>query len=149
MTEIEKKANMLIMEEIGLEIRKGQRIYDQDTGLPVKINGMDIVAPGCLTGRKSVEFDPYNNRKMMGQLFGYFMDKQSDETGVEVTTYYNVDDRVECRMSDNEVIKSSSYKKDSLKYLDIIMQINGGKQDLSIYDIKDEKPTVKKKKGSK
>lgn len=148
MNDTDKNVNMLFMREIGLEVRKGQRIYDQDTGLPVTINGMSIVAPGFYGGRRSIEFDPYNNRKLMGQLFGYFMDKQSDETGVEVTAYYNVDNHIECRMADNEIIKSKPYQRDSLKYLDIIMQINGGREDLSSYDIKAENPAVKKK-GSK
>ena len=76
------------------------------------------------------------------------MDKQTDETGVEVTAYYNVDNCIECRMADNTIIKSDAYQRDSLKYLDIIMQINGGKEDLKPYDTKAEKPTVKKK-GSK
>ena len=51
-------------------------------------------------------------------------------------------------MADNEIIKSKPYQRDSLKYLDIIMQINGGREDLSSYDIKAENPAVKKK-GSK
>lgn len=150
MTDIEREINMLIMQEIGLEIRNDQKLYDQDTGDAIKVNGMDVMAPGCYGGRHAIEFDPYNNRKMMGQMFGYFLDKYSDETGVDALSYYNVDSgedgRVECKMSDNELISSKPYTRDSLKYTDIIMQLNGGGTDLSKYDIPQTKETVKRKR---
>lgn len=151
MTDAEREINMLIMQEIGLEVRQNQRIYDQDTGDAIRLNGMDIVAPGCYGGRQAIEFDPFNNRKMMGQMFGYFLEKYSDETDVDVLSYYNVDaganGRVECKMSDNTMITSKPYARDSLKYTDIIMQLNGeGDTDLSKYDIPQVKETVKRKK---
>lgn len=150
MTEMEREINTLIMQEIGLEVGRNQRIYDQDTGDALRINGMDIVAPGCYGGKQAIEFDPYNNRKMMGQLFGHFLEKYSDETGVDVLSYYNVDSgsdvKVECRMSDDTIVSSKPYGRDSLKYTDIIMQLNGGESDLTKYDIPQAKETIKKKK---
>ena len=150
MTEMEKEINTIIMQEIGLEVGKNNIICDQDTGDALKINGMDIVAPGCYGGKQSIEFDPYNNRKMMGQLFGHFLGKYSDETGVDVLSYYNVDSgvdmKVECRMSNDSIVSSKSYGRDSLKYTDIIMQLNGGEADLSKYDIPQTKETIRRKK---
>ena len=150
MTEMEREINTLIMQEIGLEVGRDQKICDQDTGDVLRINGMDIVAPGSYCGKQSIEFDPYNNRKMMGQLFGHFLEKYSDETGVDALSYYNVDTgreaKVECRMSDDTVISSKAYGRDSLKYTDIIMQLNGGEADLSKYDVPQIKETIKRKR---
>ena len=148
MTELDKEVNNLIMQEIGLEVGRDQRIYDQDTGSSIRINGMDVIAPGCYAGHKAVEFDPHNNRKMMNQLFGYFLNKYSDETDIDVLSYYNVNtldgEKIECKMSDNSTIRSKPYKRDSLKYTDIIMQLNGdNSEDLNKYDQIPNTKTVK------
>lgn len=125
----DKEINTIIMQEIGLEIGENNRIYDQDTGVKITINNMDVIAPGNHCDKQSIEFDPHNNRKLMSQLFGYFLDKHSEETDIDILAYYNVDDGkngyIECRMSNNELISSKSYQRDSLKYTDIIMRLNG------------------------
>lgn len=150
MTDNDKKINNIIMQEIGLEIGHGNRIYDQDTGMPVRINGYDVVAPNFYRGKQSIEFDPYNNRKMMGQLFSYFLEKRSEETGIDVLAYYDVNGsnksgKIECRLSDNTIIRSKEYTRDSLKYTDIIIQMNGGNtDDLKEFDTPMVKETVKK-----
>lgn len=151
MNNINKEINTLIMQEIGLDIGPGNRIFDQDTGMEIKINGMDVIAPGCYCDDKSIEFDPYNNRRLMGQLFSHFLDKYSNETDLDVLTYYNVDSdnksRVECLFSDNSTVSSKSYNKDSLKYTDIIIQLNGGEaNDLNKYDLLEEKESIKRRK---
>lgn len=131
----EMAINNIIMQEIGLEVGPRKRLFDQDTGAAIRINDMDVVAPGCYGGKRAIEFDPYNNRKMMNQLFAYFMEKQAEETGNELVTYYNIGDRIECRMRDNRLIRSRPYIRDSLKYADIIIQLNGGStEELSAYD---------------
>ena len=145
--------NNLIMREIGLEVGPRNRIYDQDTGMEIRINGMDVVAPGCYGGRQSIEFDPYNNKKMMNQFFSYFLDKRSEETDIDVLAYYNVGNgeksQVECRMSNNEKISSGKYIRDSLKYTDLMIQLNGDvPQDLSKYDSPIEYNTVKKRSST-
>jgi hypothetical protein len=150
MTNNDLEINTLIMREMGLEIGPKERIFDQDTGVAIKINGMDVVAPGCYGGRQSVEFDPHNNKKMMSQLFQYFLSKHSEETDVDVMTYYNVDNgpkgSVECKLSNNETITSASYMKDSLKYTDIMIQLNGDNPpDLSKYDVAPESKNVRRK----
>lgn len=149
MTEMDREINNIIMQEIGLEVGENNKIYDQDTGDAIKINGLNVVAPGCYTGRQSIEFDPYNNRKMMTQMFGYFLDKNSEETGIDAISYYNIEEsgkagKVECKMSDNTVITSKEYLRDSLKYTDIIAQLNGGELDLSKFDVPQSNDIVKR-----
>lgn len=155
MTELDREINTIIMQEIGLEIGRNNKIYDQDTGDAIRMNDMDLVAPGFYGGRHAIEFDPHNNKKMMGQLFGYFLNKYADESGVEIPSYHNIDDKskdsgfIECLIDEDGTlnpIRSKAYKRDSLKYTDIIMQLNGDNSvDLSKYDQDVVKPTVKKK----
>lgn len=158
MNEFDKEVNTLIMREVGLEVGPGKKIYDQDTGMPIKINGMEVVAPGGYTGRSTIEFDPYNNRRQMGQIFNYFINKQYEEGGREVLTYYNKDDtpeggKVECKLDDNTTVTSAQYTRDTLKYADIILRLNGeDNPNLTQYDLPMTKETVKpatstKKKG--
>lgn len=136
--------NKLIMKEIGLEIGQYNRIVDPDTAIELSLKGQSIVAPGAYCGHNTIEFDPYNNRKMMGQLFGYFANKIAGEYGVEILSFYNINEnnttkgKLECKLSDNSIITSKEYKRDSLKYLDIILQLNGtdcNDIDLSEYDL--------------
>lgn len=155
MNEFDKEVNELIMKEVGLEVGPGKRIYDQDTGMPIKINGMDVVAQGSFAGRATIEFDPYNNRRQMGQIFNYFINKQCEEGGKEVLTYYNKDDtsnggKVECKLDDNTTITSAQYTRDTLKYADIILRLNGEDEpDLSKYDLPMVKETVKPASSNK
>ena len=142
MNELDMEINDTIMREIGLEPDSKNRICDQDTGAKIQINGMSVVKAGCYGGKNSMEFDPHNNRKLMNDLFGYFLNKYEDETGESIMSYYNVDDvkgknKIEVKLDDETTITSHSYKRDSLKYADIIMQMNGENKnniDLSKYD---------------
>ena len=153
----DKKINSIIMNELGFEPTENGFIRDQDTGNDIKINGVTLVAPGLGANRKNkeMEFDPYNNKKMMSQLFGHFLEKYADENGVNVSTFYNIDGKdntgkVECKFSDNQTITSGSYARDTLKYVDIVMQLNGDpkcEEDLRKYDIVEKKQTVRPKRG--
>ena len=154
MIENDKNINNLIMQEMGLEVGPAHKIYDQDSGLPIRINGIDVVEPGYIRGRQMSEFDPFNNRKQMGSLFGYFLDKHAEETGSEVVTYYDIPSNepqkgsVTCVMDDNSKLQSGDYIRDSLRYADIIIQLNGGEANsLQEYDSPIKKETVKKTKG--
>lgn len=151
MNQTDLSINNLIMNEIGLEVSTSNRIVDQDTGMTMTFGGKEIIAPGAYGGYNTVEFDPYNNKRMMNRLFGYFLEKHADESDVGVMTYYSVDkgdkSSIECRMTDQSVISSKPYIRDSLKCADIIIQLNGGEApDFSEYDTVTE-TTVKK--GSK
>lgn len=152
MTELDREINDTIMREIGLEPNKKNQICDQDTRVVLKINNQDVIKSGCYGGRNTVEFDPHNNRKMMTDLFGYFLNKYEEETGSSVLSYYNIDNKrgnkVELKLNDETTITSHSYKRDSLKYTDIIMQLNGESKeniDLSKYDVEVPKGGIKRK----
>jgi len=148
----DKEINLAIMREIGLDIGPDNRVYDQDSGMAIRIDGADIMAPGAAYGRSTAEFDPFNNRKMMNQLFGFFLEKHADETGVDCNSFYLINKKagagqVECKFSDSTVLTSGVYGGDSLKYADIIMQLNDseGTVDLSEYDYPPENTGVKSK----
>lgn len=151
MTELDREINTIIMNEVGLEIGDDNIVRDQDNGSPIQCNERYITPPGVDGGYGTVEFDPHNNRKLMNSIFGYFLDKYSEETGIEASAFYNKrkdnGECIECKMSDNTVITSQPYKKDSLKYTDIIIQLNGGQcgDELKKYDIT-ENATIKSKK---
>lgn len=155
MNDFDKEINIRIMQELGYEPNRHRQLVDQDSGIPIVINGMPVMAPGYYGGRNSVEFDPYNNKKMMNQVFGHFLEKYADENGINVSTFYNIDGtdgtgRVECKFSDNQTITSGAYARDSLKYVDIIMQLNGdpsGEEDLRKFDIVEKKSTVRPRRG--
>lgn len=145
------EVNNIIMQEIGLEIGQAYKMIDQDTGIALKINGADVVAPGHFRGRQTIEFDPYNNRKMMNSLFGYFLEKHEDETGVGVVTFYDIPSdepdkgSIKCVLNDNTTIQSGNYMRDGLKYADLIVQLNGGEANsFQDYDSPVEKETIKK-----
>lgn len=152
------KINTIIMQQAGLEVNDDGTIIDQDTGIGLSINGNPIVK-GART-KHSIEFDPYNNRKLMNQLFAYFLNKRSEEGELGVSSYYNVDGdsktgAIECRMEDNQYIRSDFYKRDSLKLADIMMRLNGDDDaldSLKEFDVPlvvEPKSTVKGKKGTK
>ncbi len=152
MTELDREINDTIMREIGLEPNNKNQICDQDTGAVLRINDMNVIKAGCYGGRNTVEFDPHNNRKMMTDLFGYFLNKYEEETGRSALSYYNIDDKkgnkVELKLEDESTITSHAYKRDSLKYADIIMQLNGEDKDnidLSKYDIDIPKGGIKRR----
>lgn len=163
MNQADREINELIMNEMGLDIGLESRIYDNDTMRPITVNGMKVMAPGVYGGKKSVEFDPYNNRRQMAYLFGYYTNKYAEENGKEVIANYAVDEgdkgRIECRMDDDTIISSGVYHRDTLRYIDLVMRMNGDdhpEETIAKYDIpferKEVAPPQKKttsKKGKK
>lgn len=159
MDHLSMKFNKMIMEEVGLEVGEGSRIYDQDTGDLVQIEGKDLVAPGAPSNRETQEFDPYNSTRMMSQIFGYYAKKVADSgEAPEYGVMYNVDcgngKGYVTMMNDDEKLVSKPYSREQCKYADLILQINGDEDpDLKEFDVKKEfkKPTKtrKKKQGGK
>ena len=156
MNPFDVEINNLIMREIGLEVGPKNKIYDQDTGCSIAIDGVEVTAPSCYTGRRTIEFDPYNNKKMMSQFFSYFTSKVEDEGGASVVAFYDIPGSsnnkraIECKMSNDTILRSNSYSRDSLKYVDLIMQMNGDDPSvLARYDCyPDGKKSPPNKKGN-
>ena len=81
--------NFLMMEEMGLEEGERRRVVDQDTGQQYAMRGKDIVCPGNQGGKSAIELDLTNNR-MMGYMFGRFIDKAVIEKSIEPVTGYAI-----------------------------------------------------------
>ena len=140
----------MFMSEIGLEKHpdpNAVNIVDQDTGNALMIGNKYIIYPGCRSDRNSIVFDPVNNWKVLNYIFMYFLHKWSEENDIYVSSYYYLENNswdkpnaIEIKLDNNgkvNKIKSRMYYKDCLRYLDIIMQLNGemaSSVDLSSYD---------------
>lgn len=155
--------NNQLMNEIGLEVGPGNRLYDQETGSQLIVRGKEMISPGSMGSRDTVEFDPYNSTFQMHRMFDYFAHKYENESGVSIDVTYIEDDkaggaRLTIKDSDNNTYSSKNYKRDTLRYADIIMQLNGDEDvDLTEYDTPrnnsnmkgSKKTSTTKKKGSK
>ena len=155
MDELSLKFNKMIMSEIGLECRDDKILYDQDNGNYVTFGGKNLSMPGTGSTRQAQEFDPYNNIKMMDQMFSYFLDKAAEcGEADEYDVFYNVDTgngkgRIELK-NDSDKLSSGEYQRDQCKYADLILQLNGDDApDLKEFDIPKEVKTVKKKVSTK
>ena len=155
MDDLSYRFNRLMMQEMGIEIGARQRLYDQDTGLPLQFEGKDLVAPGASSGKGAQEFDPYNSTRMMAQMFTYYTDKLAQNgEAPEFNVIYNVDlgkgqGRVEMK-NDEEQISSAVYQRDQCKYADLILRLNGDENpNLTEFDVPKVKETIKKKTQTK
>lgn len=158
MDELSMRFNQMLMQEMGIDVGAGNRLYDQDTGAKLQYEGKDLVAPGSEFTRNAQEFDPYNSTRMMAQMFTFFTDKLAsigEDTDFDVV--YMVEDgdpgiaHIEAK-NDKTLIKSGSYLRDQCRYADLIMRINGDEDpNLKDFDIPKavQYGNVKAKKGKK
>lgn len=138
------EVNKQILMELGFEIGPNQKIFDQNTCMPVQMNGKYLVAPGCTGNRISQEFDAYNNPKMMHQLFSHFAESTADEE--HISSFYHVFDphdktlgAIECTIREDDGttshITSGMFHSDSVKYLDLLRKINRSTDPMDMNDI--------------
>lgn len=133
----EERYNMIIMQEIGLDVGPEGRVYDQDTGDAVTLNGVDLVGPTCYH-KNRLRCHPWDNGRIMEDLFSYFLNKISYENDFVCSTFYDIFDDDDPKFSGlvvdgynqitGEKMQYQSffmYEKTCLKYLDVIMQFNG------------------------
>lgn len=136
--------NKLFLQEVGLDVTDDGHIVDQDTFNTIQIKKTDTVFKGYGEQHKgSIELDPAKNSKHAKILFDYYVNKLADNDEIEAFSSYNsyiTDEEkakgvIECKSSDNEIMKSGEYVNESLRYLDTIMQLNGDPSpDISKYD---------------
>lgn len=137
--------NEFVMEEIGLEVSDyDKHIADQDTSLPITCNGKFLTTKTREEGIRSNEvlFDPIHNAKQMQLLFGYYTNKLAAENdgALYVDTLYAKKENEKGFSSlaikvNRQEIASKPYCNESVKYADLICQLNGEKNvDLSVYD---------------
>lgn len=161
MTELDRKINLMIMEELGLEEGDKKRVIDQDTGAICAYKGKEILFPGIEPmNKQTIEFDPINNSRMMNCLFGQFIEKLEDEGSINpVSAFYVAQDKDKnvavITMHESEeisTIESDPYRNDTVALADLMLRLNGEQDvDLSEYDIdRRKKPaSVKSKKVTK
>ena len=138
-----KLINNVLIQKIGLELDDQNHLIDQDTGQPLHFNGKIIKYNHTNINRlakNEVEFDPLNNTSMANYLCGYYIEKMNaeEETDINIYSQSNKDRDtpgiVEARQNDM-IIKSDTYVKDSLKYIDLINKIDNSIQDLPLIGI--------------
>ncbi len=134
--------NKMIMDEIGLEIGPEDLIIDQDFTQLLTVSGKNLKFMRNNKTRHEkniIEFNPSENVKVMVHLFSYYLNKKNLEDGTYFPIYFPVlgsDGKTSAlEIKGDIIIKSKYYKNESLKYLDIIMHINGEENvDLSYLD---------------
>lgn len=124
-----------IMEEIGLEVNNG-KIMDQDYGAYIQFKGKQVLAPGAYPSKNYVVFDPYNSTTLMIHLFDLFCKKYEYDTGVSIGYTYQTEcgvngSSITAVMSNQKSYTSAVYKRDTLRYMDIILQLNGDENPFS------------------
>ncbi len=145
MTELDKKINRQIMEETGLEENSSNFIVDQDTGVQYQMRGKNIISPGNrrnFSDKRSIEFDPINNPRMMNYIFSEFIDKLQTEDAIPpVSNFCTITAGTDLHVAkilleDGSVIQSSPYKNETTCYADLVFRLNGEEDiNLSDYDI--------------
>ena len=134
--------NLLVLAEIGLDIDEYGNIIDQDNYNQLSYRGKAFTAK-VPAQKGQVVFDPLRDQKQMNSLFMYFIDKLGREEERYVTSYYtngtpnkNVKSSIGLVIDDGVKLNSGNYYNDSLKYMDLIIQLNGKVVgNLSIFDI--------------
>lgn len=136
--------NKKIMLEIGLDQDDNMRLIDQDFGNELKApDGRYFIAPNNRSNINSIEFNPAMNSAQAEYLFRYFGNKMAllDEYS-RISTYFTQETNpnngmgyVEIVTEDNQRLRSKNYVNESLRYLDVMMKMNGCDEvDLSEYD---------------
>lgn len=158
MTDKDIIINNRLMEEFNLEPGSRRRVYDHDTGELKTVKGKEMVVPGAIPGKFSVEFDPINSVRQMNLLFGSYVESL-EETGVldgSVVAYCtmpsNVPGKVKAVIKINpddggpiQEISSKPYKNETSAYADLVCRINGDESvDMTEYDYDRRKPTPMK-----
>ena len=146
------------MEEFGLEQGIRRRIYDHETGDIRLMKGKEIVAPGAIPGKNTLEFDPINNTRMMNFFFGSYIQAMEEEDllGGSVMSYSVIPSKspgkikavLKINPEDGSPIKEISsrpYKNETSCMADLVCRINGDDDvDMSEYDIDRRKNPLQK-----
>ena len=150
--------NTRLMEEFGLEQGTRRRIYDHETGDIRLMKGKEIVAPGAIPGKNTLEFDPINNTRMMNFFFGSYIQAMEEEDllGGSVMSYSVIPSKspgkikavLKINPDDGSPIKeisSKPYKNETSCMADLVCRINGDTEvDMSEYDIDRRKNSLQK-----
>lgn len=145
-----KEFSNIVLQEIGLEVTKDNKVVDQDTQTEIKYKGKSIkyspVDKPLFIGRNDIEFNPISNINLMNHLFGYYANKleQEEDRHINMTCFSDTGENEKgvaiCYETVNgrsNSLKSKEYYNSSVMLTDLISQINGNNSiDYSQYDEK-------------
>ena len=149
-----------LINEIGLSIKEGGIIVDQDTLIPLKFGDKNIKASVDVNkpvyeSDYTVVLDPLNNMKLMNMLLGYYLEKEKACGNLEPITF-STDELVKhgptnvtVRCGSSKVslydVSSRYYNNRCLKFSDIILKLGNDRDvDLSNFDsVIEEEEVVK------
>lgn len=126
----------LFMRYIGLELYvDGSIMYEDDEECmeSVKFNGFVCKHIDYETGPNDISLEVYYNSKNAAKLFLYYMDRLGYRINIMcLTNVGNKPDsigRLEVEYANGVKYTSHVYKRDSLKYLDLIMRLDNVMED--------------------
>lgn len=122
-----------VMQELGLETTPDGKCYDPETGtvLSYKDKPLKFANENTFVRKGEALFDPLSNPNMMNQLFSYYTTRLNEEDGRYIELYYQDSGSkdsskgvIKCR--EGQTIHSSGeFYNDSVKYADLIAELNG------------------------
>ncbi len=139
--------------EIGLGVNSSQYIYDQDTGIVLKYKDKHIKMNfnnNVYAGNNDIVFDPSTNYNLMVTLFGYYIEKETNEgKNIGYIAQFTEDDQSKAFVAKGERFKqrvvvktthgdicSNYYYNLYLAYIEIIFILSENNDyDLSNFDI--------------
>lgn len=124
--------NNLILENVGLYVDDDGYIYDNDLMHKVLVRGKVLVdkPDDEINYRYEMKFDPVGNPSLMDKLFKYYLNKDSNDTGVDVKmisygpTKRGARSYLEVVKEDNTKYNSGYYYNDCIKFASIILKMN-------------------------
>lgn len=136
--------NALVMQEVGLTT-KNNVVIDEETRAPIIIKDKQLKysSQHCVpVKRQECIFDPADNKVQMSQIFDYFILKLRSE-GHDTDMYYDIHNgsALEVRI-DGERLQTSDYNNEQLKFVDMMMQLNGSSPN-DVKSLDDKKKSTK------
>ena len=107
------------------------KIVDQETKIPVKVKGKDLKysadGKSVTLHKDEIMFNPLQDPRQAKLLCGIFLEKEMEENDLYTQTQYDIvkDDSSAVELRTNQgVYTSNYYRNNSLKYVDIVLQLN-------------------------
>lgn len=138
--------NLIIMEHIGFYVDEEGNVCDEDTEHKVIVRGKALVDKPdyAINYRYETKFDPIGNPSLMDKLFKFFLDKESEESGIAVKMVsYGPSKKgsrsyLEIVKEDDTKYNSGYYYNDCIKFASIILQLNSDVEDYNLTPLDDE-----------
>ena len=101
--------------EIGLGVNSSQYIYDQDTGIVLKYKDKHIKMNfnnNVYAGNNDIVFDPSTNYNLMVTLFGYYIEKETNEgKNIGYIAQFTEDDQSKAFVAKGERFKQRVFRR--------------------------------------